>query len=162
MIKAQFAASAEFHSLANAEAGDYPDGWLQSLYQRILNRTPEPGALPFWEQQLASGLTEGQIALQFFTSAEAFSKNVVGWFEEYLGRAPTLDELTQYVNQMLAGANDRTIEQEITNLPEYSAEPPASPDGNGVRLPDYYPPASVTQQASIAATDEVFARLGSA
>lgn len=51
--------------------------------------------------------------------------------------APTAAEQTQYANEMLAGLIDRDIEEAITNLAEYSASPPASPPGAGVRLPDY-------------------------
>lgn len=160
LIIAQFAASQEFNTLANKQYGAYPDGWVTALYERILNRTPQPGDLPFWNQQLASGTTEGQVALDFVASKEAFGDDVTGWFDEYLGRAPTPTELTQYANQMLDGASDRDIEQAITNLPEYSAKPPASPPGTGVRLPDYVPQsADAKGQASLAATDTLFARL---
>lgn len=159
-IKAQFASSAEFNYLAKAQYGDYPDGWLEALYHRILNRAPQGDDLPFWEKQLAGGASEYQVALDFFTSPEAFGDDVTGWFAEYLGRAPTTAEQTQYAKQMLGGASDKMIEQTITNLPEYSESPPASPAGNGVRLPDYFPPANTagaTRQAQLAATDAVFA-----
>jgi Domain of unknown function (DUF4214) len=160
-IKAGFAVSPEFHALALAQYGAYPQSWLEALYHRILNRAPSQGDLTFWEQQLAGSTSEYQVALDFFTSPEAFDNDVTGWYYEYLGRAPTLDEQAQYANQMTAGASDRTIEQEITNLPEYADNPPASPLGTGVRLPGYLPQTSATAtQASIAATEAVFDRLG--
>lgn len=98
------------------------------------------------------------MALDFFTSPEADDNDVSGWFNEYLGRAPTSAELSQYANQMLGGANDRDIEQAVTNLPEYSADPPASPAGTGVRLPDYFTQSSSAKgQAAIDAVFSTFA-----
>ena len=79
----------------------------------------------------------------FFTSLEAYKGDVTGWFQEYLQRAPTTNELNQYASEMRAGKTDRDIEQEITNLPEYGQNPPASPPGEGVRLPDYFPQTTV-------------------
>lgn len=159
-IKAGFAVSPEFHALALAQFGAYPDGWLEALYHRILNRTPSKDDLTFWEQQLTGGTSEFQVALDFFTSPEAFDNDVTGWYFEYLLRAPTLAEQAQFANQMTAGASDRTIEQAITNLPEYGANPPASPTGAGVRLPDYFPATTTGKtQASLAARDAVFGQL---
>ena len=103
------------------------------------------------------------MALGLFDSLEAYRNDVTAWFEEYLGRAPTGAELTQYASEMEAGQSDRDIEQQITNLPEYGQNPPAPADGTAARLPDYYRQAasvSNQQQASIAAKDALFAGLG--
>jgi hypothetical protein len=161
-IKAGFAASPEFHALALQQYGAYPQGWLEALYHRILNRSPQQSDLTFWEQQIANGTSDYQVSLDFFTSPEAFDNDVTGWYYEYLGRAPTLTEQGQYANQMTAGANDRAIEQEITNLPEYGANPPASSPGTGERLPDYHQTSaslSAPSQAALAARDQLFSRL---
>ena len=159
-IKAGFASSPEFNALANREYGSYASPWLEALYHRILNRAPDPNGLSYWEQQLASGTSQYQIALDFFNSQEAFDNDVTGWFSEYLDRAPTPAEQAYYAGQMEHGATDRDIEQEITNLSEYGANPPASPPGAGVRLPDYLPQTTANNQTAIAATDAVFARIG--
>ncbi|HUY34130.1 MAG TPA: DUF4214 domain-containing protein [Pirellulales bacterium] len=157
-IKAGFAASPEF----NRNAGDTPTGWLTALYQRILNRAPDPQGFQYWQQQLAAGESESNVALGFFDSLEAYKNDVTGWFNEYLGRTPNGAELTQYASEMAAGKTDRTIEQEITNLPEYGANPPASPAGTAARLPDYLPLSSAggQRQAALAAKDALFSSLG--
>ncbi|HUY34129.1 MAG TPA: DUF4214 domain-containing protein [Pirellulales bacterium] len=157
-IKAGFAASPEF----NHNAGDTQTGWLTALYQRILNRVPDAQGFAYWQQQLAAGESESNVALGFFDSLEAYKNDVTGWFNEYLGRTPSGAELTQYASEMAAGKTDRTIEQEITNLPEYGANPPASPAGTAVRLPDYLPRTSAgsQQQAALAAKDALFSSLG--
>jgi hypothetical protein len=165
-VRAFFAESDEFYN----SAGGSPDTWINALYQRILARSPDPQGEQFWlksyQQQLAAGVDPGvirfNIALAFLTSQEDFGDDVAGWFNEYLLRAPTDAERQQYTNEMLAGASDRQIEQEITNLPEYGQNPPAAPAGTAVRLPDYYQQTSPNgqQQASIAVKDALFARLG--
>ncbi|HEV3341319.1 MAG TPA: DUF4214 domain-containing protein, partial [Pirellulales bacterium] len=163
-IKAGFADSPEFNKNAGNAKGDNPVGWLTALYQRILNRAPDAQGLQYWEEQLAGGISEYNVALGFFDSFEAFKNDVTGWFNEYLERAPTDAELVQYANEMLGGKTDRDIEQEITNLPEYGANPPSSPERTAVRLPDYHPRLASTsgqQQVAVAARDAVFSRLGS-
>jgi hypothetical protein len=163
-IKAFFAESDEFY----ASAGGTPDAWINALYQRILDRTPDPDGEKFWlnyyQQQVAAGTPQPSvrynIAMFFLTSKEDFGDDVTGWFDEYLQRAPGDSELQHYVNEMVAGASDRQIEQEITDLPEYGQYPPAAPDGTGVWLPDYHPKAAANQQATITAKDALFAQWG--
>jgi hypothetical protein len=164
-IKAGFADSAEFFT----SAGATPDLWIDALYQRILNRTPDAGGKSYWlnyyQQQNSAGVDAGtvryQIAIGFFTSAESYGQDVTGWFDEYLFRTPSDTEKTQYVNEMLAGASDRTIEQEVTNLPEYAGNPAQPADGTASPLGNFYqtPASSGSMQASVAAKDDFFSRL---
>ncbi len=156
IIKAGFADSPEFYT----SAGGTPQSWVTELYHRILGRDPDPQGNQYWLNYLTShentGATRYQIALGFFTSLEAYKGDVTGWFQEYLQRAPTTSEQSQYASEMQAGKTDRDIEQEITNLPEYGQDPPASPPGSAVRLPDYFP----QQVSPFAAKDALFASLG--
>src|SRR6185437_15198844 len=165
-IRVFFAESDEFY----ASSGGTPDAWINALYQRILSRAPDAHGEQFWlsyyQQQIAAGVepeaVRYYIASFFLTSKEDFADDVTGWFNEYLLRAPTDGELQQYTAEMLAGASDRQIEQEITNLPEYGQNPPASPAGTAQRLPDYFQSGSrpSSQQATVAAKDAVFSQLG--
>ncbi|HEX7448619.1 MAG TPA: DUF4214 domain-containing protein [Pirellulales bacterium] len=164
-IKAGFADSPEFYH----SAGGTPQTWIAALYQRILDRSPDPSGEAFWlnhyQQQVAAGVDTGavrqQIALGFFDSPEAYGQDVAGWFQEYLLRAPTNAEKAHYVSQMEAGATDRTIEQEITNLPEYAGNPPTPGEGMASPLPDYYqtPASGVSAQRVVAAKDALFSQL---
>jgi uncharacterized protein DUF4214 len=163
-IKAGFAGSPEFYS----SSGGTPTGWIDALYQRILNRPADPSGKAYWlnyyQQHVAAGGDSGhvryQIALGFFDSPESYGQDVVGWFQEYLLRSPSSSELSQYKSQMVAGATDRTIEQEITNLPEYAGNPPASADGAAAVLPNYYQGSSVpSAQSAVTAKDAIFSRL---
>ena len=164
-IKAGFADSPEFYK----SSGGTPDSWIDALYQRILSRTPDPSGKTFWlnyyQQQTAAGTDAGtvrfNIALGFFDSQESYGQDVAGWFQEYLFRVPTDAEKAQYVNQMEGGASDRTIEQAITNLPEYGANPSTPADGSAAPLANYYqtPSSSAQAQAALAARDKLFGQL---
>ncbi len=61
---------------------------------------PDPQGKQYWLDYLTShGNTASarkHIALGFFTSLEAYKGDVTGWFEEYLQRPPTTEELNQY------------------------------------------------------------------
>ncbi|OYV72240.1 MAG: hypothetical protein B7Z74_05870, partial [Deltaproteobacteria bacterium 21-66-5] len=78
-IKAGFADSPEFYN----SAGGTPQSWIAALYQRILNRGPDPAGEGFWmnyyQQQTAAGVDAGtiryDIALGFFDSAEGFGND---------------------------------------------------------------------------------------
>jgi hypothetical protein len=163
IIKAGFADSPEFY----ASAGGAPEAWITQLYLRILNREPDPQGKQYWLNYLASHGNTAEarkhIALGFFTSLEAYKGDVTGWFQVYLQRAPSTDELNHYASEMRAGKTDRDIEQEITNLPEYGHNPPASPTGEGVRLPDYLPQTAsggAQQQTVLVARDSLFSDWG--
>ncbi|HVX11301.1 MAG TPA: MBG domain-containing protein [Pirellulales bacterium] len=159
-IKAGFADSPEFFN----SAGGTPQDWITALYQRILDRAPDPIGESYWlgvyQQQTAASVdpatVRNQIALGFFDSAESYTDDVTGWFEEYLFRAPTAVEQAYFQGQMEAGATDRTIEQEITNLQEYANNPPTPAAGTAAELPDYFP---TTAQSQTAAKDAFFAGL---
>ncbi|HEX7378627.1 MAG TPA: DUF4214 domain-containing protein [Pirellulales bacterium] len=140
-IKADFASSPEFYN----SVGGTPGAWINALYNRVLGRAPDPAGDSYWlnyyQQHLAAGQSAGaiqwNIALDFLDSPEAFADDVAGWFHEYLLRAPSAAESNQYSSEMVAGASDRTIEQQITNLPEYAATPTA-PAGTAILLPNYF------------------------
>jgi len=61
-------------------------GWLTALNQRILNRAPDAQGFAYWQQQLAAGESESNVALGFFDILEAYKNDVTSWFNEYLGR----------------------------------------------------------------------------
>jgi hypothetical protein len=62
---------------------------------------------------------------------------------------------------MEGGASDRTIEEEITNLPEYANTPAAPGDGTATPLLSYYQTSAsgAQSQAAIAAKDALFGSL---
>jgi parallel beta-helix repeat protein len=98
--------------------------YVTTLYERLLNREPDAQGLQFWTDKLDSGtLNRAQVVLGFEQSPEAFGNDVTGFFNEYLGRAPSSSELANYVSQLEQGASQRDIQIALINLPEYQSLP---------------------------------------
>ena len=129
--------SPEFYASAGQ---DHPDlspnaAWATALYERLLNREPDASGLQFWASNLDNGaMTRQQVVLGFVRSDENFLNLTTGFFEEYLSRLPSADELNLYVNQFRAGATQRDIQLAIINLPEYANTPPPPADGTVERI----------------------------
>ncbi len=100
------------------------------LYERLLNREPEPGGSTYWTGNLDHGtMTQQQVVLGFVQSDENFRNLSTGFFQQYLNRAPTSAELAQYVHQFPAGGTQRDARKAIINLPEYANSPPPPAPG---------------------------------
>jgi hypothetical protein len=112
-------------------AGGTNAAWIQALYQRLLNRTADSQGLGFWENQLGQKLeTEQQVVLGFTQSDENFKNLTDGFFQQYLQRTPDSTELSDFLQQLRAGASQRDIQIEIIDTDEYRNTPP--PPANGV------------------------------
>ena len=93
----------------------------------------------------------------FSKAPRAYGQDVAGWYEEYLFRMPTSAEQGELVAQMVAGATDRGIEQQIADLPEFANNPPTPPAGTAAPLPDYlHAPAASVSSPAVAAKDAFF------
>jgi len=104
--------------------------WVTSLYERLLSREPDSTGLQHWTSNLDNGtMTRQQVVLGFVRSPENFQQLTTAFFQEYLLRLPTVDEVNQYVAQFEAGATQSDIQIAIINLPEYANTPPAPPVG---------------------------------
>ncbi|HVX64224.1 MAG TPA: DUF4214 domain-containing protein, partial [Pirellulales bacterium] len=111
-------------------AGGTNAAWIQTLYQRLLDRQADPHGLAYWTQQLDLQLaSKQQVVLRFTQSTENFENLVTGFYQEYLQRTPTSDELNNFVQQMHAGASQRDIQIEIISSDEYRNSPPPPAPG---------------------------------
>jgi hypothetical protein len=119
-----------FQSAAGTNAA-----WVSAVYSRLLNRPADPAGEAFWTSLLDNHtLTLAGVVLGFVGSQENFQNLVVGWYQEYLGRAPNSTEEAIDVNQLLQGVTQRAIQIQILNLPEYFNEPPLAPAGTAQRV----------------------------
>ena len=74
--------------------------------------------------RLAGGqLSRQQVVFGFTRSDENFRNLVTGWYQQYLGRTPTAEELSTRVDRMRSGATQRTIQIELIDSPEYRLTP---------------------------------------
>lgn len=116
-------------------AGGTNSGWVSTLYQRLLDRTADQQGQQYWTNQLNQhSLTEQQVVLQFENSVENDKILVKGFYQEYLQRSPTPDELNAAVAQLQAGATPRDIQIGIINTTEYRNTPAPPPPGTGQKL----------------------------
>jgi hypothetical protein len=170
-VQAGFANSPEF----TGQNGDTPSGWVTGLYEKILNRPPEQTGLNYWIAQVEQlDAQDGKsfvddvqarftIADRILKSQERYQDIIVpGWFEQFDQRQPTATELTTYVNELLAGTPDSTVEEQIIDTSGVTADVPVPAAGAAAGMPDfYYLPLVEQKQATVAATDAVFSQVGS-
>jgi hypothetical protein len=122
-----FAEAGNSHPQLSANAA-----WVTTLYERLLNREPDAQGLQFWTGNLDSGaMTREQVVLGFEQSHEAFTNDVVGFFQQYLNRTPNQTELASYVDQLEhQGKTQRDIQIDLINTTEYQNTPPLPPAGS--------------------------------
>ena len=146
-VQAGFANSPEF----TAQNGNTPSGWVTGLYQKILNRAPEAQGLAFWSSEveqfdaqdgksfLGDADAREKVAAAILKSQEEYQNIIVpAWFEQFVQRAPTAAELTQYVNELLKGTSDRTVEEQIIDNAGVAADVPSPASGTAMALPNFY------------------------
>ncbi|HQU41254.1 MAG TPA: DUF4214 domain-containing protein, partial [Pirellulales bacterium] len=125
--------SPEFFQEAAAAHPDLSanEAWVTALYERLLNREPDGAGLQFWTSNLDSGaMTRVDVVNGFEYSTENFQNVTIGFFQEYLNRAPTSAELAGYVQQFQQGATQRSVQIEIIDSTEYRNTPPPPSSGS--------------------------------
>ncbi len=116
-------------------SGGTNSGWVSALYDRLLNRAADAQGLQYWTNLLDQHqLTEQQVVLNFEDSKENDTLLITGFYQEYLNRAPTQQELDTAVAQMQAGATPRDIQISIINTTEYRTSPPPPANGTAQKL----------------------------
>jgi D-alanyl-D-alanine carboxypeptidase/Domain of unknown function (DUF4214) len=97
-VAAGFYGSDEYHDLVGRTDGAFVD----SLYERLLERSPDPGGRAEWLDQLQRGVTRTQVADAFHGSVESRRQRVDALYLELLGRAPDAAGRTFWVDRLTA------------------------------------------------------------
>lgn len=97
-VAAGFYGSDEYHRLVGRTAGSYVD----SLYERLLERAADPDGRAQWLDQLQRGVTRTQVAEAFYGSVESRRQRVDALYLEVLGRAPDAAGRTFWVERLTA------------------------------------------------------------
>jgi hypothetical protein len=105
VLDATFVGSVEYFN----NHGGAGAAWVQSLYQNLLNRTPEPAEVNGWLGNLSQGASPQAVAAAFAGSTERLSDKVVMDYEHYLGRMPAPTEVEGWVAAMQAGLTDQEV-----------------------------------------------------
>jgi hypothetical protein len=134
-IARNFLASAEYQIL---HPGLSDSEFVSSLYEGVLGRPAEVGAVAFWTEALAGGLSRAQAAVAFTDSAEArqhwSGETSAGLFardlnaaivrEDYmtgLGREADTDGLTAWTNVLNNGGTAAQLARDLTASAEFQA-----------------------------------------
>jgi hypothetical protein len=95
--------------------------FVKSLYVNLLNRTADSSGLANWVSQIQSGgLSNAQVADDFWRSTEHRIIEVTAYYENFLGRAPDPSGLAFWVNEMTSGTlNEIGVAERILSSSEY-------------------------------------------
>ena len=98
-----------------------PAQFVESLYQRLLNRASEPTGKQAWIDSLAAGATAADIIRGFLFSQEYCAQRVTELYRGLLGRTPESAGLAGWVGQLSGGASFQAIQNGFLASPEYRA-----------------------------------------
>lgn len=127
--------SSEYQSLHGPQT---PTQFVTSLYEGFLSRAPSQSELAAWVNNLAAGLTQGQVAADVAQSPEAASHLasdtahvwvpspqgglVTELYGTGLGRAPDLPSLTAWEQQLNAGLTPQQLAFAIASSAEFATD----------------------------------------
>ncbi len=97
-------------------AGGSHAAWIDDLYAKLLNRTPDTAGHAHWTQQAQA--SPQVVALQFFQSPESRRQRVQRIYQEFLGRSPEPAGL-EFWSERLAVVDDITLTDQLIATPEY-------------------------------------------
>jgi hypothetical protein len=101
--------------------------YVKSLYQNLLNRAADSGGLAFWVNQINNGMSNFQVAQDFWRSAEHRGIEIDSYYQNFLGRTADPAGRAFWVNQMMNGASEVQVIARFFTSGEYISEHP-TPD----------------------------------
>jgi hypothetical protein len=119
----------------NRGAGDNSD-FLNALYQDLLNRPADPGAIATFLPLLNAATPRSQVASDVLNSSEYDTDLVNEYFLRFLGR-PAGSSGPPYVSELGQGVTDETVIAQVLGTPEFFAlaqTPTAVPEPGTVLL----------------------------
>jgi Domain of unknown function (DUF4214) len=116
-VQAALLGSAEFY----AKAGSSPAGFIDSAYEDLFGRSPDPGGLALWEAALASGVSRTAVAADLLASTEYRTDLVGSYYERFLGRAADPGGMLTALRALASGATDGQVIAGFIGSPEFYA-----------------------------------------
>lgn len=116
-IAASFLASNEYKSAVNGE-------FLAETYQDLLGRAADSAAQTYWQDQLANGKTQAEVAALISTSAEAQAHGqsnddfITSLYDNALGRVATAEDNSFWVGALIGGASRAEVASSIYSSTE--------------------------------------------
>jgi hypothetical protein len=116
-VAAALLASAEFF----ADAGGTNTGFVQALYQDVLQRTPGQAEVANFVTALQEGASRAAVAAAFLGSGEYHQLLVESAYQHFLGRAADNTGLAALVGALNAGQTDESVLAPLVTSAEYVA-----------------------------------------
>jgi uncharacterized protein DUF4214 len=92
--------------------------WIDELYLDVLSSEGDLAGIATLSELLKGGSSREDVALVFLQSVEYRTLLVQTWYQRFLHRSPTADEIANLVG-MLVGATDEDVEAAILGSDEY-------------------------------------------
>jgi hypothetical protein len=115
-LEAGVAGSAEYFQ---SRGGGTNDGFLAALYQDALGRAPDTTGQAVFEQALASGVSQSQVAVAVFYSPEFLGDVVQSRYQQFLGRSADAAGLNYWVSALENGMTDEQVIAGFVGSQEY-------------------------------------------
>jgi hypothetical protein len=110
-----FLGSPEFWS----NSGGNPKGYVDALYQTVLQRTADPSGEAYWVGRLNAGASPASVANSLVFSFEMLEQRVAGYYLTYLSRGAGNDELAFWAGRLAAGVRDENVILGFVGSTEY-------------------------------------------
>lgn len=83
--------------------------FVSYLYLTILGRQVDPNGMQFYTNALANGVSRNAVAASIYNSVEQRTNQVQGYYQQFLGRAGTRAEVSQYVSSLRSGSTENSV-----------------------------------------------------
>jgi Domain of unknown function (DUF4214) len=93
--------------------------YLEQLYQELLGRTADSGALNYWGNAILSGTALPTIVVQIEGSQEYLTDEVQTIYQKLLQRQADSGGLSAFTNELAHGTSLTQVEETIAGSPEY-------------------------------------------
>ena len=124
-----------------ADHGSTDTGFLDGLFEDVLNRAADPSGLSFYLNLLNNGASRQAVALDLMDSSEGLMDEVQNAYQKYLWRAADISGEVFYLNQLSGGVMSlRTLIASLVGSTEYVA----NRSGATARWPANSPEATPT------------------
>ncbi|TMD95375.1 MAG: DUF4214 domain-containing protein [Chloroflexi bacterium] len=104
-LRLAFLGTPEFWS----NSGGNPKGFVDSLYQTVLQRGPDSSGEAYWVSRLNAGASPVSVAASLVYSFEQLEGRVSGYYLTFLARGASKDELAYWARGLAAGVRDEDI-----------------------------------------------------
>lgn len=101
------------------QGGGTTAGFIQAVYGDVLGRAASAAEIQSWQQFLAAGASRQQVAAAILNSPEADAVDTQAFFQHFLNRSATPEDLTIWVNAFQHGITDEQAIAGIVSSREY-------------------------------------------